>query len=704
MKKVLILVSISLLVISCGSLPSEKGEGSESAKESLVDVVEEKDETKSAIDIADTIDEAVYSGDEGESGEIADSGTKINSESEKANEDDAIAAEGEAAEGENDVGEEYVKEDNGQEIEEDNAVAEDDGDKEEDRALTVERSIIEEVPNVEFDDSGRGVIVSSERDDWDAPIESGEEETYRVAQQPKMSEEEEELFLTRYDETFSEPDVALVVPPPLAPLPSKKTQRPNVQGNKTNKGKPAVKSVKASFAMQKTLTSKEGSENTVSSAADKKEDMKDDTDREDTVPSSEEVKDPSPVNARIASAAVKSGDNALNLPILPKEAAPSDKKSEVFVTEYRPEEDNVEEDSGEEDIEENKKPSPSRSITIKNNQYLDAVYPGAGWVYLGEKKEEGEGGGKKVVFKGRKLGETETQFTLRAQRAGKALLHFYKNDVLTNNYIDDYLEVIVLEDAALVTEPHAIAPSYAEIVPPRPVKRSAIASSNKTDIENKGEEKDRSAIALKAEERKAPVKQEGKPKEVSAAKIKPVEEKKSDSVPRIDESKAESGAGGKTVVKNANDNPLATAMEESRDVQPNAFTFDNKEKPSETSSVSLGMQSAESASVNGALPEDMDIYKKSADDVLSAAQKAYNGKRYADCLKLLSVFFDKATKRIDEGLYLEGLSLESHSNAQNIKGAIDTYDILMKNWPASKLWNKARERSIYLKRMYIDIR
>ncbi|MBQ7619651.1 MAG: hypothetical protein IJS51_05940, partial [Treponema sp.] len=51
--------------------------------------------------------------------------------------------------------------------------------------------------------------------------------------------------------------------------------------------------------------------------------------------------------------------------------------------------------------QEEEKPAPaaSRAMTIKNNQFVDIIYPGSGWIYLGE-----EGSGDHFIFQGRKLG------------------------------------------------------------------------------------------------------------------------------------------------------------------------------------------------------------------------------------------------------------------------------------------------------------
>ncbi len=101
----------------------------------------------------------------------------------------------------------------------------------------------------------------------------------------------------------------------------------------------------------------------------------------------------------------------------------------------------------------------SRSVTIKKEQYLDIVYPGNGWIYLGEAS------GKELVrYFGRKIEGTDTSFIIRSKKAGTTLLHFYKNDALTGSFIDDYLEVTVTDTFATNSE-HVKAPSYEDLVP-----------------------------------------------------------------------------------------------------------------------------------------------------------------------------------------------------------------------------------------------
>ena len=84
---------------------------------------------------------------------------------------------------------------------------------------------------------------------------------------------------------------------------------------------------------------------------------------------------------------------------------------------------------------------PSRSVTIKNGEYLDIEYPGKGWVYLGAVDMS-----KNLTYFGRKLGTENTKYSFSGKTAGTVILHFYKEDLLTNEYIDDYIEVTVLEE------------------------------------------------------------------------------------------------------------------------------------------------------------------------------------------------------------------------------------------------------------------
>lgn len=288
-------------------------------------------------------------------------------------------------------------------------------------------------------------------------------------------------------------------------------------------------------------------------------------------------------------------------------------------------------------------PLPSRSVHVAKNQYLDVVYPGGGWIYLGETD-----GTKLFSFFGKRIGDADTVFTLRAKNAGKAILHFYKNDILTGNAIDDYLEAIV-DDRTGSAADRITAPSYADIVPPRPASSGSASETQKGNGEG-----DASEMAQNAAGRFADALDAGS--ELS---------------------------GGTADFANGRSGENASAREN------NAALFQNATKQTK----------ALSTNVLGA-----DDYALGEEGLLEKAKSAYDEKNYARALALLDLFFARATSRIDEGLYLKGQTLEAKSAQQNIKGAIGAYDELLQKWPESKQWQAARRRSIYLKRMYVDIR
>ncbi|MCI1208536.1 MAG: hypothetical protein LKF96_03720 [Treponema sp.] len=292
---------------------------------------------------------------------------------------------------------------------------------------------------------------------------------------------------------------------------------------------------------------------------------------------------------------------------------------------------------------ESEEPQPSRSITIKRNQYLDVTYPGSGWTYLGE-----TGNVRHMIFFGRKLGSKDTSFTLRSRTAGTTLLHFYKNDLLTGKYIDDYLSVTVEQDAA-TSDDHATAPSYADIVPPKPVRQ--VPEAEKETIS------DSTGMAEKSADSAAtPVK---------------------------------SGTANTNTAPDETTGPAKTVIQNTDTAAAETGTGTAGSVPTDTTGTS-----AETAEQS-----DADI----AGNLLDQATAAYAEHSYSRAYALLNSYMQNAVTRIDEALFLKGQILEAESNIQDIHGAVDAYDEIVKDWPGSAFWEKARQRSIYLKRFYITI-
>ena len=279
----------------------------------------------------------------------------------------------------------------------------------------------------------------------------------------------------------------------------------------------------------------------------------------------------------------------------------------------------------EEQTENNSQKTPSRSMTAKNNQYVDIIYPGRGWIYMGED----EGKDQILRYFGRKLGTENTTFTLRTTKSGETVLHFYKNDVLKGEYIDDYLEIKVLEESAKPNE-RAKAPSYEESVPQKPVR-----------LEKKAETQEE---AQKTDE------------------IKNIEEKTSD-----------------------NEQKLSSHDET------------NLKKNDVSNNVSNEVSNEVSK------PEQKKSLKVDTKNLLEQAKKDFEAKSYAQALSEVQQYLDTQNTRIDEALFLQGQILEADSEVKNIKSAIDSYNSLIKNYPASTFWQEANRRKIYLNRYYVNI-
>ncbi|QTQ16663.1 hypothetical protein [Treponema parvum] len=345
-------------------------------------------------------------------------------------------------------------------------------------------------------------------------------------------------------------------------------------------------------------------------------------------------------------------------------------------------------------------PIPSRSVSIKKNQYLDVEYPGSGWIYMGGAEKE-----NKMTFFGKKILSENTVFILRSRVSGTTLLHFYKNDLLTGNYIDDYLEVIIENETAGSPQMHVKAPSYADIVPPEP-DRTLL--EEKQIPQNKETENPAEADFAKAEPT-------GNSAEASSAlsgtrQTRPQSALRSDSVQTAAAAQAaptsinaeNSGSNaGRTVVQATGSDGRSYQVQEARDEKNSApenmpaVSGRNQTVASESTAVIINQnQNAETSEAN-----DM-----TSSDILKNAQEAYDKGLYEKSLSLLTDFFEKSQTDVDKALYLQGQNFEAESPIKNIKNAIDSYDMIVKNFRQSPLWRSARERSIYLKRFYIDIR
>ena len=299
--------------------------------------------------------------------------------------------------------------------------------------------------------------------------------------------------------------------------------------------------------------------------------------------------------------------------------------------------------------------TPSRKVTLKKMEYLDITYPGQGWIYMGITD-----GSKDLTYFGRKLGTENTKFTLQARNAGKKIVHFYKNDALSGQYIDDYIEVEILNQKGS-NKTHIDAPEYKQ-----PVPKKAKEKINK-DLAKNDEE-----ISM----------------ETSESSLVQTSSNSSN----VSDSNSVSSIENDSKIEKQTSAPKETKNVEGVLEQEEEGTGGERTSSSSSSSSS----SIEKTEDKNSLTD--------SNTLLQEAQVLYNEKEYKLALEKINSFLESATSKRDLGLYLQGQILEAKSEVQNIKAAIEAYSTLTKNYPASKRWDDANKRMIYLKRFYLEVR
>lgn len=93
-----------------------------------------------------------------------------------------------------------------------------------------------------------------------------------------------------------------------------------------------------------------------------------------------------------------------------------------------------------------------------------------------------------------------------------------------------------------------------------------------------------------------------------------------------------------------------------------------------------------------------------SEQIYTAAQKAFEEKRYQDSLTSLTEYEASAGEDSDKALILRARVYESDSDKRNIKAALEAYEKIVNFFPESVFWDEAKRRSTYLRRFYFDIR
>ncbi len=90
----------------------------------------------------------------------------------------------------------------------------------------------------------------------------------------------------------------------------------------------------------------------------------------------------------------------------------------------------------------------SQTVEAFIDNYVDITLPGQGWIYLGETNETTP---PVLDFIARYIDGDDTLFNFYATNIGSTILHFYKQDVIADEYLDEYIEVVIQDFKTLST-------------------------------------------------------------------------------------------------------------------------------------------------------------------------------------------------------------------------------------------------------------
>ncbi|MDR2445461.1 MAG: hypothetical protein LBD44_05955 [Spirochaetaceae bacterium] len=102
------------------------------------------------------------------------------------------------------------------------------------------------------------------------------------------------------------------------------------------------------------------------------------------------------------------------------------------------------------------KPAVSRTINVKTRQTFEVPFEETGWVYTGE--ENSRNG---VSYDSRRVYGDRQVFVFRAGKEGDYTLKFYKQDFLRDHVTNEYVRVIVEDEAPFTTASPAAVPADA---------------------------------------------------------------------------------------------------------------------------------------------------------------------------------------------------------------------------------------------------
>ena len=327
---------------------------------------------------------------------------------------------------------------------------------------------------------------------------------------------------------------------------------------------------------------------------------------------------------------------------------------------------------------------PSRKISIKLGEKILITYPGLNWKFYGITDDS-----KDVELIERNKIRTNTTFEFITKNSGIKILHFYKFDNVTQNYIDDFIEIEIISEN---TEDEVLDVSLLE------EEKSNVAKTETKTVEAPKYKKVESAKKI------------GTKKQINeeSQKIQETESKETDKIEKVQkeiENNKKIIQNKNKVVKKLEDSKVSkTSDEEIIRNKVQKQVVQKKEtvvKKSEEKPVETKTEIEDNSTPEEENEESPSLSKSEIDDLLLSAKKLYNEKKYKESLEKVNLFLELSVEKRDEALFLQGQLYESQSNVKNIKKALESYNSIIGNYPSSKVWEDANKRIIYLNRFYL---
>jgi hypothetical protein len=267
-------------------------------------------------------------------------------------------------------------------------------------------------------------------------------------------------------------------------------------------------------------------------------------------------------------------------------------------------------------------------------QLVEIPFRGINWVYLGEL-----GNRLGIAYDSRRLDPEGQSFVFRAEAPGTYALKFYRQDLLRDYLLNDYVQVIV-EEAPAISSPGRFGPAV-----------------------------DRGRVVAE-------------PRWPTALDEAAARDRDAGAVPSL------GGASPAALPASAGSAPGASAG-----------SAQGAQNPASPVSADAGA----AAEPGGTAEEAPAPAELSPGDYVSRARDEYNAGKIGEALASLGEFQQHYPAGSDEAWWLYGQLLEANSPNRDIRAALDYYRRLVREYPQSRWYAEARRRIAYLERYYINI-